>query len=413
MEPRVLLVAENVSVRFGGEAFLPVHYFRLLRKRGIQTHLLTHARVRDELLETFPAEADRMHFVPDTAAHKLLWRAGSRLPQRIDTFTLGAASHMLSQVTRRRMARQLIRQHGLNIVHEPTPVSPKAPSAMFDLGAPVIIGPMNGGMTYPPAFKDFPSSTEDHVVVRLRHIAHAANLLIPGKRRASALLVANTRSRRALEEVVSEVPVHVLVENGVDLTRFQLKARRARHAAPVRFAFVGRLVDWKAVGILLDAMARAARDTDLHLEIFGDGDERSALIAQAKRLQLESRVHFHGFVEQSQIAARLAELDALVLPSLYECGGAVVLEAMAVGLPVIATRWGGPVDYLDDSCGVLIEPNGREGMVTALSAAMRELAADPEKRERMGLLGRAKVEREYDWERKIDRMLELYRKYAS
>ena len=73
---------------------------------------------------------------------------------------------------------------------------------------------------------------------------------------------------------------------------------------------------------------------------------------QTRRLGLDDRVHFAGTQPQTECAARLRALDALVLPSLYECGGAVVLEAMASGLPVIATAWGGPLDYLDESCGV-------------------------------------------------------------
>jgi len=87
----------------------------------------------------------------------------------------------------------------------------------------------------------------------------------------------------------------------------------------------------------------------------------------------------------------------------------VVLEAMASALPVIATRWGGPADYLDDDCGILIEPTGRRFLVQELASAMTRLANDRPLRERLGANGRKKVEREYDWERKLDRMLEIYR----
>ena len=72
------------------------------------------------------------------------------------------------------------------------------------------------------------------------------------------------------------------------------------------------------------------------------------------------RVIFHGFLPQKQCAELLAGFDALVLPSLHECGGAVVLEAMAMGLPVIATKWGGPVGTIcHKNSGILIEPAGQ------------------------------------------------------
>lgn len=80
-----------------------------------------------------------------------------------------------------------------------------------------------------------------------------------------------------------------------------------------------------------------------------------------------------------------------------------------MGLPVIATNWGGPADYLDDSCGILVDPVNPEQFVDGLVAAMKKLAASPELRERMGRNGKKKVQEQYDWERKVDRMMEIYR----
>ena len=76
--------------------------------------------------------------------------------------------------------------------------------------------------------------------------------------------------------------------------------------------------------------------------------------------------------------------------------------------PVIATAWGGPLDYLDSSCGVLVPPESREAIVSGFAAAMVELAASAPTRDRLGAAGQRKVRREFDWDAKIDRMLELY-----
>jgi len=76
--------------------------------------------------------------------------------------------------------------------------------------------------------------------------------------------------------------------------------------------------------------------------------------------------------------------------------------------PVIATAWGGPLDYLDPSCGVLVPPESREAIVSGFAAAMAELAASAPTRGRLGEAGQRKVRREFDWDAKIDRMLELY-----
>ena len=60
---RVMIVAENASTRFGGEAIIPYHYFRLLRARGVDAHLIVHARTRDELVSLFPDDLKHIHFV--------------------------------------------------------------------------------------------------------------------------------------------------------------------------------------------------------------------------------------------------------------------------------------------------------------------------------------------------------------
>jgi glycosyltransferase involved in cell wall biosynthesis len=235
----------------------------------------------------------------------------------------------------------------------------------------------------------------------------------PGKRHAAALLVANARTQQALPAVTRDVPVVRLVENGVDLSRFSARQQTKVDRERVRFAFVGRLVDWKGIDLLLEAPAMTTSAPVIELEVFGAGPEHASLNAQAERLGLSDRVTFHGFVPQEQTAQRLAQLDGLVLPSLYECGGAVVLEAMASALPVIATRWGGPADYLDDSCGILIDPSSREHVVDSLARAMSALAVDPFLRERMGAAGRLKVEREYDWVSKLDQILSIYASVQS
>ncbi len=97
------------------------------------------------------------------------------------------------------------------------------------------------------------------------------------------------------------------------------------------------------------------------------------------------------------------------MPSLRDCGGAVVLEAMASALPVIATAWGGPMDYLDSSCGILVPAPDPDTFVRSLADAMVRLATEPSLRDQLGHAGRRRVLAEFDWERKMDYMLKVYR----
>ena len=257
------------------------------------------------------------------------------------------------------------------------------------------------------------------------------NVVIPGKVKATTLLVANARTRQALPSSVREVPTIELVENGVDLSLWTKDL--SKKVAPeednfqeedqpsfTRFVFIGRLVDWKAVDLLLIAFKQLLEKIPARLDIIGEGDQKANLEEVARNLSLisssnelnsdrsQGNLRFLGWLSQADCAKQLGESDVLVLPSLYECGGAVVLEAMALSLPVIATNWGGPADYLDDSCGILVNPDSREGLIDGLAAAMFDLANSPELRQSMGKAGAEKVVNFFDWDKKGEKILEIY-----
>ena len=216
---RVLIAAEHASARFGGEAALPLHYFRVMRKRGMAVWLVTHARTRDELAELYPGD-NRVFYIEDTVWHRALWRVGCWLPDAISYFTTGFLLRLITQLLQRRLIRKLVVEHSISVVHQPMPVSPKEPSMLFGLGAPVVIGPMNGGMDYPPAFRRQRGGVERILLSLGRASAAILNTLMPGKRRAATLLVANRRTRDALPAGVCANVVE-MVENGVDLSLWQ------------------------------------------------------------------------------------------------------------------------------------------------------------------------------------------------
>jgi glycosyltransferase involved in cell wall biosynthesis len=283
---------------------------------------------------------------------------------------------------------------------------------MGDVGAPVMIGPMNGGMSYPPAFRNFQNRAVAALMKAGRCVADLMNRVMPGKLRADTLLVANPRTRGALPRG-TRGRIITLSENGVDLSLWKPRTDSAQPDSVTRFVFAGRLIDWKVVDILLEAYAQVLKQVPATLDIIGDGARRAALEELAGNLGISANVRFHGWVPQTQCARLLSSSDVFVLPSLYECGGAVVLEAMASGLPVIATKWGGPVDYLDPTCGILVEPTSREDFVKGLTAAMLELATNPDRRRAMGEAGRRKAADEFDWQRKVDTILEIYKQTAQ
>jgi glycosyltransferase involved in cell wall biosynthesis len=401
---RICIVAEHASRRFGGEAFLPVHYFGLLRSRGVETWLVVHSRTRTELVELFAEDVDRILFVPDLWIHKLLFYLSRHLPRRLSEATLGLINQLITQFCQRSILRQLIQNHRIDVIHQPIPISPRFPSALFGLGVPVVIGPMNGGMEYPPAFRHTESWVSRVAIAFLRLFTNAGNTLVPGKKHADVLLVANQRTRQALPSGIRG-KVMELDENGIDIGMWQSASDSGEATIP-RFVFVGRMVNWKAVDIVIRALDKVP---SAELEIVGDGPMLEAWKSLANELGVKDRVCFAGRLAQPEYAVRLRSSVGLVLPSLYESGGAVVLEAMASSKPVIATRWGGPADYLNESCGILVEPESYATLVAGFAEGMQKLIDSPELAKSMGDAGRERAVRDFDWQRRIDRVICIYR----
>jgi glycosyltransferase involved in cell wall biosynthesis len=402
---RIIIVADNASSQFGGEAFIPLNYFRLLLARNEDVRLVVHARNKSELIRQFPDDLDRLYFVDDTAMHKALSRFSRFLPRRLADATTGLVIHLSTQLSQRRVVRDLVKLHQIEVIHQPIPVSPKTPSLMWGVGAAVVIGPLNGGMDYPEAFRKERSILSRLAFTFGRWLANFVNVVLPGKRRADVILVANQRTRDALPRGIRGHVVE-LVENGVDFSIWQQGSVEKQQNNPPEFIFVGRLIDWKAIDIVLEATRRL--QVPVVLEIIGDGPMRESWRALADKMGLSSVVKFSGWLSQEACAVRLRKADVFILPSLFESGGAVVLEAMAMGLPVIATAWGGPIDYLDGSCGILVSPDSRESLIAGFCDAMTKLAMSSDLRMRLGRAGQTRAREHFDWERKIDQILQLY-----
>ena len=403
--PKVLIVCEHASSTFGGEAMLPLNYFRLMSERLSIVCLLTHERTRKDIEATPGIKFEHVFYIPDTRVHKVLHAISCKLPDRVAMVTSGALLHLVTQFYQWRMAKKIVRDLEIDIVHEPAPVSPKQPSMMFALGVPVVIGPMNGGMSFPPAFKYLSSKFERLLYGVMRIFSTIYNILIPGKLFASVLFVANRRTRDALPYFKFGKVVE-LVENGVFLSKVRANAKPLNGSDLLNVLYVGRLVDWKTIDIAIDAVGRCT-NKNVRLVIVGDGPERGRLEKYAISVA-PGKVSFLGAVLHSKVLECYDNADIFVLPSVRECGGAVVLEAMARGLQVIATNWGGPADYVTNQTGVLVDPLSREYMVTEFARNIDEMASDAELRLKLGQAALERIVNNFLWEKKVDVMIQYY-----
>jgi glycosyltransferase involved in cell wall biosynthesis len=408
---RVLIACENASMRMSGETLLPLFYFRKMRKRGVDVHLVTHARCRAELAETLEPEAfERVHFIEDSPSQKALWQTFSGVPERVRALLLDQAIHLSTQLRARSLVKRLVAEHAIDIVFEPAPISPKGISCMYDVGAKVVVGPLCGGLDFPPAFK-YMDALHTRVSVALgRMVSPLFHKMFPGKIHADGVLVGNPRTAKVLPEGCRGV-VHEVVESGVDLELWQPFERPLPEPGqPLRFGFMARFVDWKGIEFLVEAFASVVkRAPAAKLELIGDGELFEATKAQVARLGIGASVHFHGRLPLERAELLIRECDVYMAPALRECGGCALLECMAIALPIISCNWAGPAEYLGGGCGLLVDPTSRQGFIDGLADAMIELANSPAKRRQLGAAASARVRSGYyDWDSKTDRVLEIF-----
>ena len=210
--------------------------------------------------------------------------------------------------------------------------------------------------------------------------------------RRAAAVVANGSGLSELAETALpglEVPV---APNGVHVPPLP-PGRTAGARDVVRLLFVGRLVHQKGCDILLDALARV-RHLPFTLDVVGDGPDRGALEAQAAAAGIADRVTFAGWVPRERMGEHFLAAAAFVLPSHIEGMPNALLEAMAYGLPVVATDVPGNRDLIEHGCtGLLVEP----ASAAELAPAIERVVGDAALRASLGAAARAYVAAHHTW----------------
>lgn len=296
-----------------------------------------------------------------------------------------------------------------SLIHLVTPVSALLPTRLGRLGLPLVIGPLNSGLPLQPNYPDI-MRADFQWLYRLKHLARIPQILFGSLRKAALIYVAMRHVRDALP-VATQSRQRVLIENGVDLDLFQPAPWPGEITAeqPLRLVFVGRLVPVKALGLLLQAMSKMrTRAIRVTLAVVGDGGMRPAWETQAQALGLAADVTFHGNLPLAEIAPLIADAHALCLPSVRESGGAVILEAAAIGRPAIVVNFGGPPELVTDATGRVVSAEGPEQTIAGLEQAMLSIIESPAEWMQRGEAARRHVEAHLSWDAKIQSALRDY-----
>jgi glycosyltransferase involved in cell wall biosynthesis len=218
-------------------------------------------------------------------------------------------------------------------------------------------------------------------------------------------VVANSHGLKLLAtRFYPAIPVDI-IPNGVQANLYQ----PAQPGGKNRLLFASRLTHQKGLDILLKALA-TLQPLEWHLTIAGDGPRRADWESLSHSLGLQQRVDFVGWVDDEQLRKNYDAADIFVLPSRHEGMPNVVLEAMACGLPVIATGIAGSEELVvDGQTGFLVPVDDP----SALAAALKTLLTDPRRVQSMGQAGRERVVASYTWEAVTDSYLSRLEKKAG
>lgn len=298
-------------------------------------------------------------------------------------------------------------QRRFDVLHRVTPMSPTLASPLARWSpVPVVLGPLNGGLKWPPEFRAELHRERDWLTY-----VRSAFRLLPYYRstyRRSAAILASFR--HTIDEVPPSCRGRVInfSEVGLDPALFASDHPRRREGR-TRFLFVGRLVPYKCVDVLLEAFGRSEALRRHELRIIGDGMERERLEAMARDLKLEGCVEFCGWKSQAEVGALMRECHVLAFPSIRELGAGVVIEAMACGVAPLVVDYGGPAGLVTHQRGVKVPLAPKAGLTVAFTREMESLAANPDRVAALGEAARRYALAHYSWQAKADKTLEIYR----
>ena len=406
----LLLVAYQCGPGMGSVSQIGWEWFSQLRSQCDLT-LVTHERNRAALAQA--GGAGRIEYI-DTE-----WFAGPlyRLARRCfpmsehGVFLIASLDYFLFDLVAYWRLKNAIKSGATwQMVHRVTPVTLAAPTWLGRLGLPLVVGPLNCALGTPPGFAEL-LRHESLWLAGLRRIGHAFDCVIGSLRRSARIL---TATRVTFEAVAARDRGRctMMLENGVHADQFRASnwPPSPSSGVPLRVLFVGRLIALKGVAMLLRAVAQLrSSGYAVELDIVGAGPMLAQWQALADTLRVADAVRFCGALDRADVARKMAACHVLCLPSVRESGGAVLLEAMACARPVIALAYGGPADIVDDSVGALLAIDSPEQVVRDLVACLRTVIEQPDQWRKRGLAGRARAERCYSWQSKLDTAIALYR----
>ncbi len=248
-------------------------------------------------------------------------------------------------------------------------------------------------------------------------------IFLRGQRRAGAILLCNREAAdavpKSLRRKVQLFPVNGISADDLKIIAGETEAGIPTTAAPpepppsserpFEVLYAGKLLGLKGVALGIRGFAKfAQRHADVTFSLVGDGPERARLEALIHELGVEQSVILKKWMPRSELLRVMRASDVFLFPSLRDGGGAVVVEAMAAGKPIVCMDLAGPGLHVTENCGIKITPENPEQTAQGIADALERLYQDRSLVERMGRAARLRVEEAYVLDKLGDRLLGIY-----
>ena len=411
--PKVLLIAESCNPKMISVPLVGFSQAKAIRELA-DAHVVTHWRNAADLASIGWREGTDFTTIDAERPAKIAWWLGEKIAGRGKGWTLQTAlfvptyyyfEHLVWKTFGARL-----KAGEFDIVHRLTPLSPTAPSMLAarcrKIGVPFILGPLNGGVPWPRQF-DAARRKEKEWLSYVRGAYQLMPAYRSTRRDAAAILVASRDTLRQIPQQYRSRCFY-LPENAIDPARFSLQ-RTHQAKRPIRVIFVGRLVPYKGPDMLIEAVAPLAQSGEVILDVIGDGPLMGELKALLARLGSPPNINLRGWVDHDKVQEWLARSDVFAFPSVREFGGAVALEAMAVGCVPIVLDYGGPAELVTEKTGFLVPMGDRAQIVASFRAILAELARHPERIEEKSRAALRRAREQFTWEGKARQTMEVYR----
>lgn len=363
--------------------------------RSNRVHVITKEEQRgpiERYLSTHKLDTVTFHYVDIPSVCKGVFR-GPFYSARLGVWNRRALA----------LAQRICATEEVDLIHQVTPVEFRAIGDYGRMGnVRFVCGPVGGAEYIPPGLRGYARGHgAEELVRRAANALSRRHLAISGVLgRADYVMFANKETQGYLGDLCGSQGARPYPEIGVGAQEFARRQRRRHDGCTMLVA--GRLAYRKGHALLLDALAGLPVGLRYECRIVGDGPCREDLERRCQRdARLKDRVVLTGAVSFEGMMGEYQNADVLVMPSLRETSGSVVLEAMARGLPVITIGRFGGAEIVDDTVGWLYAGTDRASYVRSLQEALVECITSPEERDRRGSNAYERAAEHYTWEAKV------------